>query len=86
MLERGHLAAVVEGIALVGNSVEEDTAGAQLPEVGADRPDRILAVLEEVVGDNEVLRPVGDRLEQLAVVDQIGVGQRPAAELRVLLV
>ena len=48
--------AEVEGEALVRHRVEEDAARLQFPEVGLDRPDRVLAVLEEVVGDDEVLR------------------------------
>ena len=62
MLQLGAGALPVEGEALVGDRVEEDAAGPQLGEVGLERADRILAVLEEVVGDDEVDRALADRL------------------------
>src|SRR5262249_57367107 len=46
VLERRHRAAEVEGIALVRNRVEENPAGLQLAEVGLDRSDWVLGVLE----------------------------------------
>ena len=38
-------------------------------------------MLEEVVGDDEVLRFLGDCLEQLAVVDHVDLGQVPVGQL-----
>ena len=54
-----HRAPEVEGVALVRDGVEEDAARLQFAQVGLDRADRVLAVLEEVVGDDEVLRLSG---------------------------
>lgn len=52
--------------------------------MGLDRPDRILAVLQEVVGDQEVDRGVGKFVEPLAVVDDVHRRQRQLGQLRVV--
>ena len=49
------------------------------------RADRVLAVLEEVIGDHELLDPVGDPPEALAVVEDVRLDERLAGELRVVL-
>src|ERR1700754_2681667 len=82
VLDRRQRPPVVEGEALVGDGVEEDAAGTEFPQVGLDRPDRVLGVLEEVVGDDEVLALGGDRGQRLAVVDHVDVGQVPIDEFR----
>ena len=84
VLDRGDLAAEVEGEALVRDRVEEDAAGLQFREMGLDRADRILGVLEEVVGDDEILALGADRGQLLAVVDDVDLGQAVLGELRVL--
>ena len=83
VVERRHLTPEVEGVALVGHRVEEDAARLQLGEVHADRPDRVAGVLEEVVGDDEVLGVGRDRLQPFAVVDHVDRRQVHALQLRV---
>ena len=40
-----------------------------------DGPDRVLGVLDEVVGDDEVCRRVGLGAERLAVVDDVDIDE-----------
>ena len=85
VLERRRRTAEVERIALVGNGVEQDPARAQLEQVGGDRRDRVLAVLEEVVGDDEVDGLLFDRLQSFPVVDQLDRRKVAAGELGVVV-
>ncbi len=74
----------VEGEALVGHRIEKDSTRLQLAEVGLDRSDRVLAVLEEMIGDDEVLRSCGYGRELLSIVDDVHWSQVPLGELGVL--
>ena len=75
----------IERIALVGNRIEQRAAGAELVQVGLDRADRVLAVLEEVVGDDEVDRFGRDRLEPFAVVDHVDGRQLELGQFGIVL-
>jgi hypothetical protein len=74
----------IECVSLVGNGVEQDSARVELPEMGLDRPDRILGVLKEMVSDDEVLRSVSHGRQPLAVVDDIHGGDMQVGELRIV--
>lgn len=70
----------VKRVALVRDRIEQHSTRPQLPQMRSDRPDRILAVLEEVVGDDEVNRLRGHRPQPLAVIDHIDRSQLPPPE------
>ena len=85
VLERRDLARTIEGEAHVRYRVEEDATRTQLAEVVVDRPDGIFAVLQEVIGDDEVLRCIGKGREHLTVVDDVGLDEVPLGKLRVVV-
>ena len=74
----------VERLARIGVGEEQDPAGPQHAGVLRQRADRVLGVLQEVVGDDEVDRRVGDGGQPLAVVDDVDVHEVVALELGVL--
>src|SRR3954454_22933497 len=84
VLQRCDLSRPIERVSLVGNRVEQDSAAAQLAKVVLDCRDRILAMLEEVVGDDEVLRAVLNRRQDLTVVDDVRFDKRAVGELGVV--
>ena len=50
----------------------------------AHRAERIFAVLEHVVGDDEVERSVGNRRQGFAVIDNVDVDQRQRFEFGIV--
>ena len=76
VLDRRARAVRVEGRAAVGQREEQHAAGAQHADEVLQRGDRVLEVLEHVVGDHEVQRRVGERRERRGVVDDVRLGDR----------
>ena len=85
VLQRRHRAPMIERVALVRDRVKQDAARTELAEMGLERADRVLAVLEEVIGDDEVLRLGLDGVEPLPVVDHVDRREIEIGELRVVL-
>jgi predicted O-methyltransferase YrrM len=75
----------VKRVPLIRHRQVEDTAGSEHPDHVPERPQRVLTVLEEVVRDHKVLRPVGDRCQALAIVEHVHVDERSVGQLRVVL-
>ena len=71
VLEPRNVAINVERKAFVGNRVEQDAAGSKLAQVVLDRRNRVVAVLQEVVGNDEVERTLLDPVQTLAVIDDV---------------
>lgn len=69
----------------VGNGQVHDPADSKHPAEAGQRSQRVLAVLEEVIRDHEVERPVGNRLEALAVVDHLDLDERQVVQLGIVL-
>src|SRR3546814_16892849 len=53
--------------------------------MGAQSAEQVLAMLEEMVGDDEIQRAVRDAVQCLAAVDDVGLDQRPLGHLRIFL-
>ena len=84
MCERRDRAVSVERETLVRHRHVENAARPQHAEERFQRSDRVLAVFEKVVGDDEILRPGADRFEPLAVVHDINLDQLFIAQVGVL--
>jgi hypothetical protein len=84
MCERCHRPVAVEGEPLVRHRHVKNPARPQYAEKRFQRPDRVLAVFEKVIGNDEILRPGADRFESLAVVHDINSDQLFVAQVRVL--
>jgi hypothetical protein len=84
VLERGRFSVAVDAVAAVGQREQQDAAGPEHAHVRLERADRVLAVLEEVRGDHEVLASIRDGREALAVIDAIHVHEGLVGQLRVL--
>jgi hypothetical protein len=84
MVGRRHRPVDVEGVALIRDRQVEDPAGPQDPDHVAEGPERILAVLEEMIGDDEVLTLIVDRRKALTVVQDVHVHERLGFELGVV--
>ena len=75
----------VERLPPVGNRHVDDSPGPEHPKVVADCADRILGVLDEVVGDHEIEAGVGLAGQGLAVIDDVDLDQSITGELGVVL-
>lgn len=84
VVERGDGAVDVEGVALVRDGDEEGAAGAEGAEEVGEGAEGVLAVLEEVVGDDEVLGGVGLGLEAFAVVEDVDLDEVEVREFGVV--
>ncbi len=74
----------IERIALVRHRVKQDATRPQLPQMRLDRPDRVLAMLKEMIGDDEIDGLRLDRRQQLTIIDHIHRREIPALELRIM--
>jgi hypothetical protein len=79
------LAIAVEAEALVGDRQVHDATRPEDAVELAQRPDRFLGVLDQVVGDHEVDRSVVDGGEVLGRGDDVDGGEREVTELGVVL-
>ncbi|MNL54015.1 hypothetical protein D3C87_1773060 [compost metagenome] len=71
MLKGSQFASPVEGESLVRNRAVNDPCGPQLPEMITQGSQGIFAVLQHVVADDEVERPIFDGGEHFAVIHDI---------------
>jgi hypothetical protein len=84
MLERSGLTVDVEREPLVRNGIEKHAPRRQLAQMVADRRDRIVAVLEEVIRDDEVDGAILDAAELFTVVDDRDFDEGEVVELGVV--
>jgi hypothetical protein len=80
MIEGSDRSIDIEAVALVRDGVVEDAPASEALQVHSHGAQWVFAMLQHMVGNDEVQRPVGERNQALAVVDAIhrcefGVGQ-----------
>ena len=71
VLKRRGIPVLVDPATSVGQGEQQDAAGAQNPQMGFKGADWVLAVLEKVRRDDEVLALIAYLGKSLAVIDQI---------------
>src|SRR5581483_8558542 len=76
VLERGRLSVPVDPLPAVRESEQEGAIRPEDAQMSLECADRILAVLQEVRGDDEVLALIPYACERLTVVDDIDMDQR----------
>jgi len=85
MFEGGGRPVAIEGVTLVGKREVKNAIRFQDAEMIEEGANGVLAMFEEVIGNDEVLARVSNRGQFLAIVNNVHIDERLGGEFRVLI-